>query len=179
MKAALAFVFLAAALGAAVPAASPVALAGEEPQVPPPVPLPVFEAGDAGSAASAVGGAAMTPPPAAQAQARETVHPDSPAAGSRLLRALAEARQAAPGAAPLSGTSVSGPRVSGASVFAAEGCPRALLRKLLADAADGSDALTALAIETELLALCRERQEIRHRAVRDRGQAARASPSGR
>ena len=82
---------------------------------------------------------------------------DSPASGSRLLRALAEAPKAparwddvASGAVPLVG-----PRV-----YAAEGCPRALLRRLLAGAVDGADALTALAIEREALTLCRERQEI-------------------
>ena len=45
-------------------------------------------------------------------------------------------------------------------VFAAEGCPRALLRRLLAGAAGEADALSALGIEREILTLCRERQEI-------------------
>ena len=40
------------------------------------------------------------------------------------------------------------------------GCPRALLGSLLASAADADDAVSALAIERETLALCRERQEI-------------------
>ena len=40
------------------------------------------------------------------------------------------------------------------------GCPRALLGSLLAGAADTADAVSALAIERETLALCRERQEI-------------------
>ena len=40
------------------------------------------------------------------------------------------------------------------------GCPLALLRSLLAGAADTDDAVFALAIERETLALCRERQEI-------------------
>ena len=40
------------------------------------------------------------------------------------------------------------------------GCPRALLGALLASAADADDAVSALAIERETLALCRERQEI-------------------
>ena len=82
---------------------------------------------------------------------------DGPAGGSRLLRALAETPKAptslddgAAGAGPLSGT----------SVFAAEGCPRALLRRLLAGAAGEADALSALGIEREILTLCRERQEI-------------------
>ena len=90
---------------------------------------------------------------------------ETPAGGSRLLRALAEIPRApvAPdddasgssGAAPFSGASVSGTRV-----FAAEGCPRALLQRLLAGAAGETDALAALGIEREILALCRERQEI-------------------
>ena len=45
-------------------------------------------------------------------------------------------------------------------VFAAEGCPRELLRRLLAGAAGEADALSALGIEREILSLCRERQEI-------------------
>ena len=40
------------------------------------------------------------------------------------------------------------------------GCPRALLASLLAEATETADAVSALAIERETLALCRERQEI-------------------
>ena len=40
------------------------------------------------------------------------------------------------------------------------GCPRALLASLLAEATETPDAVSALAIERETLALCRERQEI-------------------
>ena len=40
------------------------------------------------------------------------------------------------------------------------GCPRALLTALLAGAVETGDAVSALAIERETLALCRERQEI-------------------
>ena len=40
------------------------------------------------------------------------------------------------------------------------GCPRALLSALLAGAADTGEAVAALAIERETLALCRERQEV-------------------
>ena len=69
--------------------------------------------------------------------------------GSRLLRALAE--RPVPGSARAE---------SGAPAFAAEGCPRALLRRLLAGAAGEADALAALGIEREVLTLCRERQEI-------------------
>ena len=100
----------------------------------------------------------------------------TPPGGSRLLRVLGQlqgdpaAAPEASGAAPLAGPGVSGPGVSGAgvsgtrvfgtSVFAAEGCPRALLRRLLAGAAGEADALAALGIEHEILALCRERQEV-------------------
>ena len=69
--------------------------------------------------------------------------------GSRLLRALAEGS----GRADV-------PRDDAAPVFMAEGCPRALLRRLLASAASEADALSALGIEREVLTLCRERQEI-------------------
>ncbi|MDE0408454.1 MAG: hypothetical protein OXN81_11395 [Alphaproteobacteria bacterium] len=47
-----------------------------------------------------------------------------------------------------------------ALVHAVDGCPRALLRRLLAGAADEGGALTALGIEREVLTLCRGRQEI-------------------
>ena len=72
---------------------------------------------------------------------------------SRLLRALAKpsgAERSAPGEG---GTGA-------APVYAVDGCPRALLRRLLAGAADENGALTALGIEREVLTLCRERQEI-------------------
>ncbi|MDE0050819.1 MAG: hypothetical protein OXO52_13610 [Rhodospirillales bacterium] len=87
---------------------------------------------------------------------------DAPAGGSRLLRALAEVPVTpVPGEAARPGTPrVAGTSVSGTSVFAAEGCPRALLRRLLAGAAGETDALSALGIEREILTLCRERQEI-------------------
>ena len=84
--------------------------------------------------------------------------PATPAGGSRLLRALADlpktlgrARSDVPG-------DVARPGIH--RVFAAEGCPRALLRRLLAGAAGEADALSALGIEREILTLCRERQEI-------------------
>ena len=69
--------------------------------------------------------------------------------GSRLLRTLAKKP----------GSDVVLPEDT-APVFAVEGCPRALLRRLLAGAVDESGALSALAIEREALTLCRERQEI-------------------
>ena len=73
----------------------------------------------------------------------------SPPRGSRLLRALAES------------TAEAGRETERAvPVFAAEDCPRSLLRRLLAGAAGEADALAALAIETEILTLCSERQRI-------------------
>ena len=84
--------------------------------------------------------------------------PATPAGGSRLLRALADlpktlgrARSDVPGDVTRPGI----PRV-----FADEGCPRALLRRLLAGAAGEAGALSALGIEREILTLCRERQQI-------------------
>ena len=87
----------------------------------------------------------------------------SPGPASRLLRVLAETGErpgtpnapASPDDGDAASVSLSGPRV-----FASEGCPRALLRRLLAGAADDAGALTALGIEREVLTLCRERQEI-------------------
>ena len=79
--------------------------------------------------------------------------PATPAGGSRLLRALAELP--IPGAAPAEAARPGTPRG-----FVAEGCPRVLLRRLLAGAAGEADALSALGIEREILTLCRERQEI-------------------
>ena len=75
--------------------------------------------------------------------------PGSQGGGSRLLRALAERPE------PSDVTPV-----DTAPVFAAEGCPRALLRRLLAGAVGEAGALSALGIEREVLTLCRERQEI-------------------
>ena len=76
------------------------------------------------------------------------------AGGSRLLRALAESSgrddHAAERALP----------ALVARGSAAGACPRTLLRRLLAGAAGEADALAALAIETEILTLCSERQRI-------------------
>lgn len=106
------------------------------------------------SPAAWAGDAPVTPfPGAAPGTAPSTgagVESEAAASGSRLLRALAESSE--PRAAPAG--------EEAAPVFAAEGCPRALLRRLLAGAVDEADALTALAIEREALTLCRERQEI-------------------
>ena len=60
-----------------------------------------------------------------------------------------------PGSSPISGRS---PGPARSAVL--HGCPRALLASLLAEATETTDAVSALAIERETLALCRERQEI-------------------
>ena len=114
---------------------------------------PAISTGDASSGAA--GNAALDDGGTARGSGGEA---GAPAGGSRLLRALAELRDDAPSAAA---TEVSGAALlPGARVFAAEACPRALLRRLLAGAVDGADALSALGIEREVLTLCRERQEI-------------------
>ena len=84
-------------------------------------------------------------------------NPATPAGGSRLLRVLAERPQTLVPETLWSGETA---RPEALRVFAAEGCPRALLRRLLAGAASEADALSALGIEREILTLCRERQEI-------------------
>ncbi len=139
---------LAAAALSAGAAAAAEALALPEGAIP--VGVTVAEAAalaDAASAASADTGA----PPA-----------------SRLLRSLgehAEPPASSPSPAEGRGTDpVSGP--AGTQVAGIlHGCPRALLGSLLASAAEtpgpvAGDAVEALGIERETLALCRERQEI-------------------
>ena len=113
----------------------------------------------AGVAAPAVGAEPSEVVPGGSEAAEK---PWAPPGGSRLLRALAEAPNA-----PASlndgaegGASGKAARPGSAPVFAAEGCPRALLRRLLAGAADDAGVLTALGIEREILTLCRERQEV-------------------
>ena len=60
--------------------------------------------------------------------------------------------------APIGGSPGSFPASGRSPVL--HGCPRALLASLLAEATETADAVSALAIERETLALCRERQEI-------------------
>ena len=172
---------MAGAIVAALLAAAPSAAAADDAPLlllPEAADEGAIDAKDAPSAAegSAIGGA---PAEAVSAEAtagaeEKAAAPDAPDTGSmdraeaasapasRLLRALAEAAKAP--ASPDNGVAgmlrVSGTSVPGTSVYAAEGCPRALLRRLLAGAADDAGALTALGIEREVLTLCRERQEI-------------------
>ncbi len=104
------------------------------------------------------GGAAAAPPSgrANQDQREGDVQADAPAGGSRLLRALAGASATNRTALEEAVTGSAG----SAPLYAAEGCPRGLLRRLLAGAADDAGALTALGLEREILTLCRERQEV-------------------
>ena len=141
-------------------AASPVTPAG-----------PTAEGDETEDAAEGRAGSEMATAPAAIGMATDNGAPQNlareskaerPAGGSRLLRVLAGTPKApaSPENRVAGGVALSGTSVSGTSVFAAEGCPRALLRRLLADAAGEADALSALGIEREILTLCRERQEI-------------------
>jgi len=146
------FVLPAAILGAAALSAG--AAAAAEPLALPegaiPLGVTVAEAAalaDAASAASADTGA----PPA-----------------SRLLRSLgehAEPPASSPSPAEGRGTDPVSGRAGTQVAGILHGCPRALLGSLLASAAEtpgpvAGDAVAALGIERETLALCRERQEI-------------------
>ena len=87
---------------------------------------------------------------------------DATPARSRLLRSLSDRAAPTPSQGTLAAVTVDpAAGVSGDPddrvVF---GCPRALLSALLAGAAETGGAVSALAIEREILGLCRERQEI-------------------
>ena len=130
-------------------------------------------------------GVAQTVAEAAESAGRETGRADGAAEGypgviesagadasparSRLLRSLSD-RMAQVSASRPSTAAVAaatgapgapGPAVAGTPEDRVLlGCPCALLSTLLAGAAETGDAVSALAIERETLALCRERQEI-------------------
>ena len=127
-------------------AGSPAAIAGA-PTVPDAAPL--ASPSNHGAESSEESHAA----PQGQASAAPETTGGSPG-GSRLLRALAEST----GTSDLRRDGRAAEPAPPAS--AVEGCPRALLRRLLAGAAGEADALAALAIETEVLTLCSERQRI-------------------
>ena len=133
--------------------------------------VPGAAAGDEAAAPDAGAEVPGTSGPAVDAEPSDAAVPDgamaaakpaAPAGGSRLLRALAEAPKAPASLDDRAAGGVPGDVAHPGTlrVFAAEGCPRALLRRLLAGAAGEADALSALGIEREILALCRERQEI-------------------
>ena len=94
----------------------------------------------------------------------ESAGADASPARSRLLRSLSDRTAQAASASPPTSSAAPGapgPAVAGTSEDRVLlGCPRALLSALLAGAAETGDAVSALAIERETLALCRERQEI-------------------
>ena len=152
---ALSFVLAAALLAAATHSAA--AAAGGS------LPLPeeAMEIAETVAEAAAVAGRegneAMTGP--AGAAGADTGAPPA----SRLLRSLGQ--RAVQASSPPASTEIrTEDAVSGAAGAPLGnilyGCPLALLRSLLAGAADTDDAVSALAIERETLALCRERQEI-------------------
>ena len=147
------------------------------------------------SPAGALAGMAATVAVAADAAGRKSGAAAAPApasgseADSRLLRHLSEGATPMESAGPSptdAGTADRGrdgaaPLLSGAL----RGCPRALLSALLAGAAETlvpetlapetlgpstGDAVSALAIEREILGLCRERQEIVTGIVRAEGE---------
>ena len=133
--------------------------------------VPGAAAGDEAAAPDAGAEVPGTSGPGVDAEPSDAVVPDgamaaakpaTPAGGSRLLRALAEAPKAPASLDDRAAGGVPGDVAHPGTlrVFAAEGCPRALLRRLLAGAAGEADALSALGIEREILTLCRERQEI-------------------
>ena len=80
----------------------------------------------------------------------------TPVPPSTVARSSEHSAGAAGGA--VSGVPEHSPAAGRSPVF--HGCPRELLNKLLTGAAETDDAVSALAIERETLALCRERQEI-------------------
>ena len=134
---------------------------GWQESLPEPVPETSDEAApEAGEEAAGVAVPAVDAGPSDAAVADGNMaaeKPVVPAGGSRLLRALAERPQTLVPETLGPGETA---RPEAVRVFAAEGCPRALLRRLLAGAAGEADALSALGIEREILTLCRERQEI-------------------
>ena len=96
----------------------------------------------------------------------ENAGADASPARSRLLRSLNDRTAQVSASQPSTAAGTAPPGASDLAVVGAPGstalfgCPRALLSALLAGAAETGDVVSALAIERETLALCRERQEI-------------------
>ena len=115
-----------------------------------------------GSAGSAEAG------PSGESPEGAAVEPDADAEAqpaSRLLRSLdawaERPASASPSPSPEGTLADIGQTAAEAPIGGVlHGCPRALLASLLAEATETADAVSALAIERETLALCRERQEI-------------------
>lgn len=92
---------------------------------------------------------------------------------SRLLRSLERRPMPRPESAPPPGPS--GPAAGGdARRRAVFGCPREVLTALLAGAAEPGGAVSALAVEREVLLLCRERQSVVAEIVRLEGELSAA-----
>ena len=100
------------------------------------------------------------------AEAAENAGADASPARSRLLRSLSDRTAQVSASRPSTAEGAAAPGAPGPAVAGTPedrvllGCPRALLSALLAGAAETGGAVSALAIERETLALCRERQEI-------------------
>ena len=89
---------------------------------------------------------------------------------SRLLRSLADGPAQRP-----NGERPPGPAARGGQRMAAVfGCPREMLTALLAGAAEPGGAVSALAVEREVLTLCRERQAVVAEIVRLEGELSAA-----
>ncbi len=131
-----------------------------------------------GRARSTTGGPVKAAAQTEEGPAAATAVPDAESRpASRLLRSLEEwvgpATGASPSPTPDPASAGGGQTTAGAPIGEVpgsspvpgrspvlHGCPRALLASLLAEATETADAVSALAIERETLALCRERQEI-------------------
>ena len=128
-------------------------------------------AGEAGGEAGVAG-----PVPRDGKPAAAPAHPGGSrdaGARSRLLRSLERRPMPHPESAPPPGPS--GPAAEGgARRRAVFGCPREVLTALLAGAAEPGGAVSALAVEREVLLLCRERQAVMAEIVRLEGELSAA-----
>ena len=107
-------------------------------------------------------GAEKIPTTPSGAPLAQSTGPANPGAGSRLLRALegsADGSREEPRPALPSSTAPGVP-IPAVPASVVDGCRRDVLTRLLAGAAAREDALSALAIEQEILKLCHERQQI-------------------
>ena len=145
--------------------------AGQAARAAAPSPPSVTAAGGAEREADATGPVPPDGKPAA-APAQSGGSRDA-GARSRLLRSLERRPMPRPESAPPSGPS--GPAAGGdARRRAVFGCPREVLTALLAGAAEPGGAVSALAVEREVLLLCRERQAVVAEIVRLEGELSAA-----
>ena len=123
---------------------------------------PLTQGSESTGTAATNSGAEKIPTTPSGAPLAQSTGPASPGAGSRLLRALEgsvdgsreESRPA------LSSSTAPGVPIPAGPESVGDGCRRDVLTRLLAGAAAREDALSALAIEQEILKLCHERQQI-------------------